>query len=162
MRPCPLWCSCDFYVNPLTTNDDCSCHWNFYQLAQSILKIGSALAEGVGWGEVGGGWQCMVGVATGCRKALVNARWAILLSWTNGPKKMLLSLCTGSSWHFWQLSVERSALWSEGPDYWILANEWMWSRSWTCKERVEEAVSQVSRTNSQQIWKYGWKKVWLV
>ena len=44
-------------VNPLTTNDDYSRHRNSaacYQLAQSVLKIGSALAERVGQGEVGG------------------------------------------------------------------------------------------------------------
>ena len=44
-------------VNPLTTNDDYSCHRNSaacYQLAQSVLKIDSALAERVGQGEVGG------------------------------------------------------------------------------------------------------------
>ena len=43
--------------NPLTTNDDYSRHRNSaacYQLAQSVLKIGSALAERVGQGEVGG------------------------------------------------------------------------------------------------------------
>ena len=44
--------------NPLTTNDDYSCHRNLaaslYQLAQSFLKIGSALAERGGQGEVGG------------------------------------------------------------------------------------------------------------
>ena len=43
--------------NPLTTNDDYSCHRNSaacYQLAQSILKIGSVLAERVGQGEMGG------------------------------------------------------------------------------------------------------------
>ena len=42
-------------INPLTTNDDYS-HQNSatcYQLAQSILKIGSALRERVGQGEVG-------------------------------------------------------------------------------------------------------------
>ena len=44
---------------------------------------------------------------------------------------------------FRQLSVWRSTLWSEGPDYWTLANEWVWSRSWTCKRHVEEAVAQV-------------------
>ena len=34
-----------------------------------------------------GGYQCMVAVAAGCRKALVNARWAtVLLSCTNGPR----------------------------------------------------------------------------
>ena len=42
---------------PLTTNDDYNCHRNFaphYQLLQSILKIGSVLAERVGQGEVCG------------------------------------------------------------------------------------------------------------
>ena len=45
------------FFNPLTTNDDYSCHRNSatrYQLAQSVLKIGSALAERAGQGEVGG------------------------------------------------------------------------------------------------------------
>ena len=43
--------------NPLTMNDNYSRHRNSatcYQLAQSILKIGSVLAERVGQGEVGG------------------------------------------------------------------------------------------------------------
>ena len=38
-------------LNPLTMNDNYSCHQNsaaFYQLAQSVLKIGSALAKRVG------------------------------------------------------------------------------------------------------------------
>ena len=45
------------YINHLTTNDDYGCHQNSaacYQLAQSVLKIGSVLAERVGRGEVGG------------------------------------------------------------------------------------------------------------
>ena len=44
-------------INTLTTNDDYSRHRNSaacYQLAQSVLKIGSVLAERVGQGEVGG------------------------------------------------------------------------------------------------------------
>ena len=44
-------------VNLLTTNDDYSHHRNSaacYELAQSVLKKGSALAERVGQGEVGG------------------------------------------------------------------------------------------------------------
>ena len=43
--------------NPLTTNDDYSHHRNLaacYQLEQSVLKIGSVLAERVGQGEVSG------------------------------------------------------------------------------------------------------------
>ena len=50
-------------LNPLTTNDDYSRHRNSatcYQLAQSVLKIGSALAERVGQGEVGGStWRLL-------------------------------------------------------------------------------------------------------
>ena len=85
-------CNSTCSLNPLTTNDDYRRYRNSaacYQLAQSVLKIGSALAERVGQGEVGGchpegdsAWY-MVAVAAGCRKALVNARWAILLSCTN-------------------------------------------------------------------------------
>ena len=90
-------------INPLTTNDDCSRHRNSaacYQLVQSAL-----LAERVGQG--GGGWvsprrlQCMAAVAAGCRlcrKALFNARWAIvLLSCTNRPRKHSFLLCMGST-----------------------------------------------------------------
>ena len=46
-----------FGLNPLTTNGNYSRHQNSaacYQLAQSVLKIGSVLAERVGQGEVGG------------------------------------------------------------------------------------------------------------
>ena len=49
--------SCKFIFNPLTTNDNYSHHRNLaacYNLAQSVLKIGSALAERMGEGEVGG------------------------------------------------------------------------------------------------------------
>ena len=49
-------CNCEI-LNPLTTNEDYSCHRNSavcYHLLQSLLKIGSALAERVGQGEVGG------------------------------------------------------------------------------------------------------------
>ena len=43
--------------NPLTTNEDYSHHRNLatcYQLTQTVLKIGSALAESVKQGEVSG------------------------------------------------------------------------------------------------------------
>ena len=49
-----LFCS---LINTLTTNNAFWCHQilaTCYQLVQSVLKIGSALAEGVGQGEVGG------------------------------------------------------------------------------------------------------------
>ena len=53
-------------ANPLTMNDDYSCHRNLaacYQLAQSVLKIGSALVERVGQGEVVGAllWETVHG-----------------------------------------------------------------------------------------------------
>ena len=83
----------------MSTNDDYSCNRNSaacYQLAQSVLKIGSAVAERVGQGEVGGSTalpDCMVVVAAACRKALVNDGWAIcLLPCTNGCRKRSLHL----------------------------------------------------------------------
>ena len=78
--PCPGRVSFTTHnlLNPLTTDDT---FWRrqflaaCYQLAQSVLKIGSALAERVGQGEV------------------VNAGWAIcLLSCTNGCRKRSLHL----------------------------------------------------------------------
>ena len=42
-------------VNPLTTNDTfwhCQTLAVCYQLVQSVLKIGSALTERVGWGSL--------------------------------------------------------------------------------------------------------------
>ena len=42
--------------NPLTTDDECTHHATlaaYYQLVQSVLKIGFALAKMVGQGEVG-------------------------------------------------------------------------------------------------------------
>ena len=76
-------------------------------MAQSVLKIGSALAERVGQGEVGGStaladcarwllqlaiekaWSlCMAAVAAGYRKGLVSTGWpTLLLSCTNRHKK---------------------------------------------------------------------------
>ena len=47
--------------NPLTTDDafrHCLTLAACYQLAQSVLKIGSALAERVGQGEVSGWVHC--------------------------------------------------------------------------------------------------------
>ena len=86
-------------VNPLTTNDDYSRHRDSvacYQLVQFVLKIGSAVAERVGQGEVGGcttladsAWWLLqlVAVAAGYRKGLVCAVWPILLlSWANGRR----------------------------------------------------------------------------
>ena len=87
-------------VNPLTTNEDYSRRRNSvacYQLVQSVLKIGSAVAERVGQGEVGGcttfadsAWWLLqlVAVAAGYRNGLVSAIWPIpLLSCANGRRK---------------------------------------------------------------------------
>ena len=67
-------------INPLTTDD---AFWGrqilaaCYQLAQSVLKIGSALPERRGGWVHCSGWQCMAAVAAACRKAQVNATWSI-------------------------------------------------------------------------------------
>ena len=56
-------------LNPLTTNHEYSHHRNpaaCYQLVQSVLQMGSALAERVGQEEVGG---CI---------ALANSVWQLL------------------------------------------------------------------------------------
>ena len=157
-------------INPLTTNDDYSRHRNSaacYQLAQSVLKIGSALAERVGQGEVGG-CTALADSAWRLLQLAIERAWSAL----DGPFFCFLvqtSVENGAftlyGLHFWlfrQLSVWRSAVWSEGPDCWALGNEWVWSGSWTCKELLKEAVDQVSWANSWQKWKYRWKKVGLV
>ena len=73
------------FFNPLTTDDT---FWRrqilatCYQLAQSVVKIGSALAEKVGLGGWVGPPLCLTvhgGVAAACGKALVNDGWAICL-----------------------------------------------------------------------------------
>ena len=79
-------------INPLTTSDEYSRHRNSaacYQLAQSVLKIGSALAERVGQGEVGG--------AT----AVADHAW-----------QLLQLLVADHAWQLLQLAIEmaRSAL----------------------------------------------------
>ena len=48
---------CALPIIPLTTNDDCSHHRNLaacFHLVQSVLKVGSALAERVGREKVVG------------------------------------------------------------------------------------------------------------
>ena len=109
------------------------------------------------------GWQCMVAVASGYKKGLVSTGWPVfLLSCTNERRKWSFHLVGAPFLAFRRLSVWRYVLWSEGLDYWMLANEWVWSGSWTCKELLKEAVDQVSRANSWQKWRYRWKKVGLI
>jgi len=95
----------DQKFNPLTTDDECTCHVTLaacYQLAQSVLKIGFVLAKkggirGGGWvhRELPCTWQLpwlavekpwsalawpflhMAAALAGCRKALVGTGLAI-------------------------------------------------------------------------------------
>ena len=100
----------DLAVNPLTTNDDYSRHRNLaacYQLAQSVLKIGSALVERVGQGEVGG-----------CTALGDSAWWLLQLAleraWSALDGPFFCFLVQTRKWsfhHIWlfrQLSVWRS------------------------------------------------------
>ena len=64
--------------------------------------------------------------------------------------------------HFWtcrQHSVRWSMRWSESPDHWKLAYEWVWLGSWTQRDCVKEALAQVSSASSKQKLKYKPKKV---
>ena len=87
-------------LNPLTANDNYSHHRNpaaCYQLAQSILKIGSALTERVGQGEVGGctalADSAWLAVAAVYRKDLVSPGClTLLLSCINEPRKQSFHL----------------------------------------------------------------------
>ena len=93
-----------------------------YQLAQSILKIGSVLGERVGQGEVGGStaladraWRRLQLAIEKVSSALDGLLFCFLVQTgvENSPFTLL-------GLHFWlirQLSVWRSIVWSEGPDY---------------------------------------------
>ena len=60
----------------------------------------------------------MVAVAAACRKALVNARWAIVcLLAITGIENAPFTLYKLHFWHFRQLLVQRSVLWWEDLDY---------------------------------------------
>ena len=92
-------------VNPLTSHDafwHCQILAACYQLVQSVLKIGSALAERMGQGEVGGctalaDMQCMAAVAAACRKALGQCQVGHLSAFLyKRAQKMLLSPCRDS------------------------------------------------------------------
>ena len=85
----------DFWqcFNPLTTDDKCTRHATLaarYQLAQSVLKIGFALAKRQDRGRWVGSPRNAVHMAAalvGCRKALVSTGLAIsLLFDTNGRR----------------------------------------------------------------------------
>ena len=114
-------------INPLTTDDECTRHATLgvcYQLAQSILNIGFALAKKVGGGRISvRGAVHMAAALADCRKALVGTGLAISTQ-TGVDKAPLLHF-----WHCRQFSVGRSIHWSEGPDHCRLANEWAWWRS---------------------------------
>ena len=62
---------------------------------QSVLKSREGGMRGDGWVSPEGR-QRMEAVAAGSRKALINARWAVvLLSCTNGPRKHSFCLVGG-------------------------------------------------------------------
>ena len=66
--------------NPLNTNDDYSRHRNSaacYQLEQSVLKIGSVLAESVGQGEVGGS-TALTDCAWRLLQLAIEKAWSVL------------------------------------------------------------------------------------
>ena len=96
---CVVYANTSVQLNPLTTYDECTHHATLaacyvYQLAQSILKIGFALAKKVGQGEVGWfqhGVPCTYVAASlaGCRKALVGTDLAISLAWLAVEKPWL-------------------------------------------------------------------------
>ena len=84
--------------NPLTTNDEYSRHRNSaacYQLAQSVLKIGSALAERVEQGEVGGAttvadhaWRLLQLAIEKARSALDSPLFLVQTGIENGPSTL--------------------------------------------------------------------------
>ena len=83
----------------------------------------------------------MAAIAAGCRKALANARWAILLSCTNRPRKPLLLPCRSSisdilgSFQFGgalfgrrALTIERSLMSGCGQSHELVKD--MWKKLW--------------------------------
>ena len=110
------------HINPLTIDDP---FWHrqilaaCYQLAQSVLKIGSVLAERVGQGEVGG--STTLAESAWWRLQLpVGKPWSM----TVGPFVCFLAQMgvenapfTLYFWQFRQFLFRRRVLWSEGPDY---------------------------------------------
>ena len=75
-----LYLNCTCSVNPSHTNDNYSRHQNSatcYQLAQSFLKIGFALAERVGQGEVGGS-TALADCAWQLLQVAIEKAWSVL------------------------------------------------------------------------------------
>ena len=108
IAPCPIVT----YFNPLPTNDAfrrrqilAAC----YQLAQSVLKIGSALAARVGQGEVGGS-TALADSAWWQLQLPVEKPWSM----TGGPFVCFLAeMGIEKRLHFWQFRqrlVQRSVL----------------------------------------------------
>ena len=100
------------HLNPLTMNDDYSRHRNSaaYQLAQSVLKIGSVLAERVGLWEVGG-----------CT-ALADSAWRLLQLAVEKARSALDGplLWLTSAWRLLQLAIERAWSALDGPFFCLL------------------------------------------
>ena len=113
------------FINTSTTNDTFWCRQILaacYQLAQSISKIGFVLAERVGQGKVGGcttlpdsaWWQLQLPVEKSW--SMLGGQFVRLLA-QMGVENALFTLQGLHFWHFRQLLVQRSVLWSESPDY---------------------------------------------
>ena len=131
--------------NTLTTNDALWCQQfmaSCYQSVQSDLKIGSVLAERVEQWEVDG-WTALADSAWRPLQMPVEKPWSM----PGGPFVCFIAQTSiGNApwllfWHFRQLLVWRSVLWSEGPYYWTLTNEWVLPRSWTHRECVDKAFT---------------------
>ena len=71
---------CNEVINPLITGYAFWCCLTLsacYQLVQSVLKIGFALAKKVGWVDLFKTAVHMAAALAGCRRALVSTGWTI-------------------------------------------------------------------------------------
>ena len=121
-------------------------HWCWVYLSCNfgrMLSVGTIYIEDrfcprkIG-GVRGGGWvspsewQHMAVILAGYRKALVCIGWTIFhLVSTNGHRSHSSPPVGAPFWQ--QFSVQRNIYWSESPDHCKLANEWVWTTSWTQK-----------------------------
>ena len=96
-----------------------------------MLRAGSALAERVGQGEVGGVTHMyMVAARLGCQSAVVGTGWANSCPGCMDRLRKRYSHLVGGSFLAgkvaWTLS---GCMTTESADYCMLVNEWAWSRS---------------------------------
>ena len=150
--------------NPLTTNDAIWHHLilaTCYQLAQSVFEGTCRFCASKKGGIAEGGWVLaqgavhMLAALAGCRKALVSTGWTIshLVS-TNRLRNHSPPLVGAPILDLH--SVSWSARWSESPDHWKPANEWVWLRSWTQRDCVKDW----SFSSSFQCWLEAEVEIW--